>query len=105
MGLNEPGACVLIRAAYKLLKQQAYFTAGVKEVRTQTINIGVTAPQAAGVIHMHFEKGFIRAEVISYEDFVYYGLEAKCKEAGKFKVEAKEYIIKDCNVMHFRFNV
>ena len=105
MGLKEPGASVLIRAAYKLLKQQTYFTAGVKEVRAWTINIGATAPQAAGVIHTDFEKGFIRAEVISYEDFVHYGSEAKAKEAGKFKVEGKEYIVKDGDVMHFRFNV
>ncbi len=105
MGLTEPGASVLIRAAYKLLKQQTYFTAGVKEVRAWTINIGSTAPQAAGVIHTDFEKGFIRAEVISYEDYVHYGSEAKAKEAGKFKVEGKEYIVKDGDVMHFRFNV
>jgi GTP-binding protein YchF len=105
MGLSEPGSSVLIRAAYKLLKQQTYFTAGVKEVRAWTVNIGSTAPQAAGVIHTDFEKGFIRAEVISYEDFVHYGSEAKAKEAGKFKVEGKEYIVKDGDVMHFRFNV
>jgi GTP-binding protein YchF len=105
LGLQEPGASVLIRSAYKLLNQQTYFTAGVKEVRAWTINIGSTAPQAAGVIHTDFEKGFIRAEVISYEDFVHYGSEAKCKEAGKFKVEGKEYIVKDGDVMHFRFNV
>ena len=105
MGLNEPGASVLIRAAYKLLKQQTYFTAGVKEVRAWTINIGSTAPQAAGVIHTDFEKGFIRAEVIGFDDFVQYGSEAKCKEAGKFKVEGKEYVVKDGDVMHFRFNV
>ena len=105
MGLTEPGASVLIRAAYKLLKQQTYFTAGVKEVRAWTINIGATAPQAAGVIHTDFEKGFIRAEVISYEDYIHYGTEAKAKEAGKFKVEGKEYIVKDGDVMHFRFNV
>jgi GTP-binding protein YchF len=105
MGLTEPGASVLIRAAYKLLKLQTYFTAGVKEVRAWTIDVGSTAPQAAGVIHTDFEKGFIRAEVIAYEDFVHYGSEAKCKEAGKFKVEGKEYIVKDGDVMHFRFNV
>ncbi|WP_395057305.1 redox-regulated ATPase YchF [Flavobacterium sp.] len=105
MGLSEPGASVLIRAAYKLLKQQTYFTAGVKEVRAWTINVGSTAPQAAGVIHTDFEKGFIRAEVISYEDYIHYGTEAKAKEAGKFKVEGKEYIVKDGDVMHFRFNV
>jgi hypothetical protein len=105
MGLTEPGSAVLIRAAYKLLKQQTYFTAGVKEVRAWTVNIGATAPQAAGVIHTDFEKGFIRAEVIAFEDFVHYGSEAKAKEAGKFKVEGKEYIVKDGDVMHFRFNV
>ncbi|MGV6846263.1 MAG: redox-regulated ATPase YchF [Lutibacter sp.] len=105
LGLQEPGSSVLIRAAYKLLNQQTYFTAGVKEVRAWTINIGDTAPQAAGVIHTDFEKGFIRAEVISYEDFVHYGSEAKVKEAGKMRVEGKEYIVKDGDVMHFRFNV
>jgi ribosome-binding ATPase YchF (GTP1/OBG family) len=105
MGLSEPGSSVLIRAAYKLLNQQTYFTAGVKEVRAWTIPIGATAPQAAGVIHTDFEKGFIRAEVISYDDYVHYGTEAKVKEAGKFKVEGKEYIVKDGDVMHFRFNV
>jgi GTP-binding protein YchF len=105
LGLEEPGASVLIRAAYKLLKQQTYFTAGVKEVRAWTINIGDSAPQAAGVIHTDFEKGFIRAEVIAYDDFVSYGSEAKVKEAGKMRVEGKEYIVKDGDVMHFRFNV
>ena len=105
MGLSEPGASVLIRAAYKLLKQQTYFTAGVKEVRAWTINIGATAPQAAGVIHTDFEKGFIRAEVIAYDDYVAFGSEAKVKEAGKLRVEGKEYIVKDGDVMHFRFNV
>ena len=105
LGLHEPGASVLIRAAYKLLKQQTYFTAGVKEVRAWTINIGDSAPQAAGVIHTDFEKGFIRAEVIAYDDFVKYGSEAKVKEAGKMRVEGKEYIVKDGDVMHFRFNV
>ena len=105
LGLREPGASVLIRAAYKLLKQQTYFTAGVKEVRAWTINIGDSAPQAAGVIHTDFEKGFIRAEVISYEDFVKYGSEAKVKEAGKMRVEGKEYIVQDGDIMHFRFNV
>jgi len=105
LGLKEPGASVLIRTAYKLLNQQTYFTAGVKEVRAWTINIGDTAPQAAGVIHTDFEKGFIRAEVISYEDFVKYGSEAKVKEAGKMRVEGKEYIVQDGDIMHFRFNV
>jgi GTP-binding protein YchF len=105
LGLSEPGSSVLIRAAYKLLKQQTYFTAGVKEVRAWTINIGATAPQAAGVIHTDFEKGFIRAEVIAFEDFVSFGSEAKVKEAGKLRVEGKEYTVKDGDVMHFRFNV
>jgi len=105
MGLKEPGVSVLIRAAYKLLNQQTYFTAGVKEVRAWTINVGDTAPQAAGVIHTDFEKGFIRAEVIAYDDYVQFGTEAKVKEAGKFRVEGKEYVVKDGDVMHFRFNV
>jgi GTP-binding protein YchF len=105
LGLTEPGASVLIRSAYKLLNQQTYFTAGVKEVRAWTINVGDTAPQAAGVIHTDFEKGFIRAEVIAYDDYVTYGTEAKVKEAGKLRVEGKEYIVKDGDVMHFRFNV
>lgn len=105
LGLSEPGASVLIRTAYKLLNQQTYFTAGPKEVRAWTINIGDTAPQAAGVIHSDFEKGFIRAEVISYTDYVHYGSELKVKEAGKMRVEGKEYIVKDGDVIHFRFNV
>ncbi|NNK83695.1 MAG: redox-regulated ATPase YchF [Flavobacteriaceae bacterium] len=105
IGLNEPGSSKLIRAAYKLLKQQTYFTAGEKEVRAWTITIGSTAPQAAGVIHTDFEKGFIRAEVISYNDYVSYGSEAKVKEAGKMRVEGKSYIVKDGDVMHFLFNV
>ena len=105
LGLEEPGVSVLIRAAYKLLNLQTYFTAGEKEVRAWTIHIGDTAPQAAGVIHTDFEKGFIRAEVIKYDDYVAYGSEAKVKEAGKLSVEGKEYIVKDGDVMHFRFNV
>ena len=105
LGLQEPGVSVLIRAAYKLLDQKTYFTAGVKEVRACTINVGDTAPQAAGVIHTDFEKGFIRAEVIAYDDYIRYGTEAKVKEAVKFRVEGKEYIVKDGDVMHFRFNV
>ncbi|WP_313807939.1 redox-regulated ATPase YchF [Flavobacterium sp.] len=105
LGLTEPGSSVLIRAAYKLLKLQTYFTAGVKEVRAWTINIGDTAPKAAGVIHTDFEKGFIRAEVIAFDDYSNFGSEAKVKEAGKLRVEGKEYIVKDGDVMHFRFNV
>ena len=105
IGLDEPGSAKLIRSAYKLLNQQTYFTAGVKEVRAWTINIGSTAPQAAGVIHTDFEKGFIRAEVIAYNDYVEYGSEAKVKEAGKMRVEGKGYTVKDGDVMHFLFNV
>ena len=105
LGLEEPGSAKLIRGAYKLLNLETYFTAGVKEVRAWTIPIGATAPQAAGVIHTDFEKGFIRAEVIAYNDYVTYGSETKVKEAGKMKVEGKEYIVKDGDVMHFRFNV
>jgi len=105
IGLDEPGSAKLIRSAYKLLKLQTYFTAGVKEVRAWTVPVGASAPQAAGVIHSDFEKGFIRAEVIAYEDFVKFGSEAKVKEAGKMRVEGKEYIVKDGDVMHFRFNV
>ncbi|MBT6161223.1 MAG: redox-regulated ATPase YchF [Flavobacteriaceae bacterium] len=105
LGLEEAGAAKLIRSAYSLLNQQTYFTAGVKEVRAWTIPVGATAPQAASVIHTDFEKGFIRAEVIAYDDFVHYGTEAKVKEAGKMRVEGKEYIVKDGDVMHFRFNV
>lgn len=105
MGLEEPGASKLIRAAYALLRLQTYFTAGEKEVRAWTIPIGATAPKAAGVIHTDFEKGFIRAEVISYEDYVTYGSEAKVREAGKMRVEGKDYVVRDGDVMHFRFNV
>lgn len=105
IGLDEPGSSKLIRTAYKLLNQQTYFTAGKKEVRAWTVDIGATAPQAAGVIHTDFEKGFIRAEVIPYEAFVQYGSEAKVKEAGKMGVEGKNYIVKDGDVMHFLFNV
>lgn len=105
LGLDEPGSAKLIRGAYKLLNLQTYFTAGKKEVRAWTIPVGATAPQAAGVIHTDFEKGFIRAEVIKYNDFVSLGSEAKVKEAGKLGVEGKEYIVQDGDVMHFRFNV
>ncbi|WP_282142976.1 redox-regulated ATPase YchF [Cellulophaga baltica] len=105
LGLSEPGSGKLIRGAYKLLNLETYFTAGVKEVRAWTIPVGATAPQAAGVIHTDFEKGFIRAEVIAYDDYVAHGSEVKVKEAGKMRVEGKEYIVKDGDVMHFRFNV
>lgn len=105
LGLEEPGVSKLIRSAYKLLNLQTYFTAGVKEVRAWTINVGDSAPKAAGVIHSDFEKGFIRAEVIAYSDYEMYGSEAKVKEAGKLRVEGKEYIVKDGDIMHFRFNV
>lgn len=105
LGLTEPGVNRLIRKAYDLLKLQTYFTAGVKEVRAWTIGQGWTAPQAAGVIHTDFEKGFIRAEVIKYNDYVNYGSESKVKEAGKLSVEGKEYIVQDGDIMHFRFNV
>jgi GTP-binding protein YchF len=105
MGLTEPGAAKLIRAAYAMLNLHTYFTAGQKEVRAWTVLQGSTAPQAAGVIHTDFEKGFIRAEVISYSDYDKYESEAKVKEAGKMRVEGKEYIVQDGDVMHFRFNV
>ena len=105
LGLEEPGVNKVIRAAYDLLNLQTYFTAGVKEVRAWTIHKGFTAPQAAGVIHTDFEKGFIRAEVIAYDDYANYGSEVAVKEAGKLSVEGKEYIVKDGDVMHFRFNV
>lgn len=105
LGLEEPGVNKLIRAAYRLLHLQTYFTAGEKEVRAWTIPVGSTAPQAAGVIHTDFEKGFIRAEVIHYEDYVQYGSESSCREAGKIHIEGKEYIVQDGDVMHFRFNV
>ena len=105
LNLEEPGVNRLIRSAYELLQLQTYFTAGVKEVRAWTIKKGMTAPQAAGVIHTDFEKGFIRAEVMKYIDFVTLGSESAVKDAGKFKVEGKEYIVEDGDVMHFRFNV
>ena len=105
LGLDESGVNKLIRAAYKLLNLATYFTAGVQEVRAWTIEKGWTAPQAAGVIHTDFEKGFIRAEVIKYEDFVHYGSESACKEAGKLSVEGKTYVVSDGDIMHFRFNV
>ena len=105
LGLTEPGAAKLIRAAYAMLNLHTYFTAGPKEVRAWTVLQGATAPQAAGVIHTDFEKGFIRAEVISYTDYDNYESEIKVKEAGKMRVEGKDYIVQDGDVMHFRFNV
>jgi GTP-binding protein YchF len=105
MGLSEPGVNRLIQSAYKLLNLITYFTAGVKEVRAWTVRRGAKAPEAAGVIHSDFEKGFIRAEVIKYNDFVTLGSEAKVKEAGKMAVEGKEYVVTDGDIMHFRFNV
>jgi ribosome-binding ATPase len=105
MGLDEPGLDRLIRAAYDLLGLQTYFTAGEKEVRAWTIRKGDTAPQAAGVIHTDFEKGFIRAEVIGYQDYVSLGGEAAAKDAGKMRLEGKEYVVHDGDVVHFRFNV
>ena len=105
LDLDEPGVNRLIRSAYSLLNLQTYFTAGEKEVRAWTIKEGMSAPQAAGVIHTDFEKGFIRAEVMKYDDFTTLGSEQAVKESGKFKVEGKEYIVQDGDIMHFRFNV
>lgn len=105
LGLTESGVAKLIREAYALLNLITYFTAGVQEVRAWTITRGMKAPQAAGVIHTDFEKGFIRAEVISYSDYTRLGSEAAVKEAGKMRVEGKDYIVQDADVMHFRFNV
>jgi hypothetical protein len=105
LGLEEPGLNRLIRAAYKLLGLQTYFTAGVKEVRAWTIHVGDTAPRAAGVIHTDFEKGFIRAQTIAFDDFIKYGGEQGAKEAGKQRAEGKEYIVKDGDVLNFLFNV
>jgi GTP-binding protein YchF len=105
LGLEDPGVNRLIITAYKLLDLDTYFTAGVKEVRAWTVKKGSTGPQAAGVIHTDFEKGFIRAEVMKYNDFVALGSENAVKEAGKFKIEGKEYVVEDGDIMHFRFNV
>lgn len=105
LGLEEPGLNRLIRTGYELLDLQTYFTAGVKEVRAWTVTKGSTAPQAAGKIHTDFEKGFIRAEVISYEDFIKFNGEQGAKDAGKWRLEGKEYIVQDGDVVHFRFNV
>jgi ribosome-binding ATPase len=104
-GMKEPALDRLIHATYKLLGLYTYFTAGEQEVRAWTIHEGWKAPQAAGVIHTDFEKGFIKAEVISYDDYVKYGSEAACREVGKLRIEGKEYIVKDGDVMHFRFNI
>ena len=103
--MQEPALNRLIRSAYKLLDLYTYFTAGPQEVRAWTIHEGWKAPQAAGVIHTDFEKGFIKAEVIGYDDYIHYGSEAACRDAGKLKIEGKEYMVKDGDVMHFRFNV
>ena len=105
VGLEESGVARLIKSAYKLLNLETYFTAGVQEVRAWTYEKGWKAPQCAGVIHTDFEKGFIRAEVIKYDDFIRYGSEAAVKEAGKLGVEGKEYVVQDGDIMHFRFNV
>lgn len=105
LGLKESGLSQVIQAGYDLLGLQTYFTAGKKEVRAWTIQRGATAPQAAGVIHTDFERGFIRAEVIAYSDFIQYQGEQGAKEAGKLRLEGKEYIVKDGDVIHFRFNV
>ncbi|HEB98047.1 MAG TPA: redox-regulated ATPase YchF [Thiotrichales bacterium] len=105
MGMEEPGLNRVIRAAYSLLGLQTYFTAGEKEVRAWTVRVGATAPEAAGVIHTDFQKGFIRAEVVSYEDFIHYGGEQGAREAGKLRLEGKDYVVQDGDVMHFRFNV
>lgn len=105
LGLNESGVSKLIKAAYRLLNLQTYFTAGEKEVRAWTITKGMLAPQAASVIHTDFEKGFIKAEVIHYPDFVSLGSEAACRDAGKLSIEGKEYLVEDGDLMHFRFNV
>ena len=105
IGLSEPGSSKLIKKSYDLLILQTYFTAGKKEVKAWTIKKGMTAPQAAGVIHTDFEKGFIKAEVISFNDYTKYKNEIKVKEAGKLKIEGKDYLVNDGDVMHFRFNV
>ncbi|EDS8162356.1 redox-regulated ATPase YchF, partial [Salmonella enterica subsp. enterica] len=105
LGLEEPGLNRVIRAGYRLLNLQTYFTAGVKEVRAWTIPVGATAPQAAGKIHTDFEKGFIRAQTIAFDDFITYKGEQGAKEAGKMRAEGKDYIVKDGDIMNFLFNV
>ena len=103
--MTQPALNRLILSAYNLLGLETYFTAGVQEVRAWTIHKGWKAPQAASVIHTDFEKGFIKAEVIAFEDFVKYGSEAACRDNGRLRIEGKEYIVKDGDIMHFRFNV
>jgi ribosome-binding ATPase len=105
LGVAEPGLDRVIRAGYRLLGLQTYFTVGPKEVRAWTVRVGATAPEAAGEIHTDFQRGFIRAEVIAYADFIACGGESRAKETGKMRVEGKEYVVKDGDVMHFRFNV
>jgi ribosome-binding ATPase len=105
MGLSEPGLDRVIRAGYRLLGLQTYFTAGEKEVRAWTVRTGATAPQAAGVIHTDFERGFIRAETIAYDDFVRYKGESGARDAGRLRLEGKEYVVREGDVLHFRFNV
>jgi ribosome-binding ATPase YchF (GTP1/OBG family) len=105
LGMDEPGLDKVIRAGYQLLGLQTYFTAGVKEVRAWTVRIGATAPEAAAVIHTDFQKGFIRAEVIAYDDFIAYKGEQGAKDAGRWRLEGKEYVVQDGDVIHFRFNV
>jgi ribosome-binding ATPase YchF (GTP1/OBG family) len=105
MGMEEPGLNRVIRAGYELLKLQTYFTAGPSEVRAWTIRVGSTAPEAAAVIHTDFQKGFIRAEVIGFEDFVTHRGEQGAKDAGRWRLEGKEYVVADGDVIHFRFNV
>ena len=105
LGLEEPGLDRIIRAGYELLGLQTYFTAGPKECRAWTVRRGATAPQAAAVIHTDFERGFIRAEVVAYDDFIAHGGEAGAREAGKWRLEGKDYVVQDGDVVHFRFNV
>ncbi len=105
MGLTEPGVDKVVRAAYDLLDLQTFFTVGPKEIRAWTIHKGMTAPQAAGVIHSDLERGFIRAEVMKYNDFITLGSEQACKDAGKFHIEGKNYIVEDGDILHIRFNI
>ena len=105
MGLDEPGLNRVIRAGYKLLGLQTYFTAGEKEVRAWQLKAGSTAPQAAGVIHTDFERGFIRAETVAFDDFLKYKGESGAKEAGRLRLEGKDYLVKEADILHFRFNV